>query len=263
MGVTARVPAALRLHSSGVMTRATLAVLVMLTVCDASPVSAVCVTDGQGPCYRFWKTEAVFVAKVVQKEPLTPAPASSEFVALGGNYRLNVVVVEGFRGVKTGTQLILFAPDGVCGGVGANDGEELFVYASHNKSGELWAHGCGESKPVENAQADLAYARSVTNHGPSALIYGDVFERLDKYGDYRDFTAMQGIRIRVSNARFQGEATTDREGNYSIDVPDGGAYLVEVGVPRGYAVWWDEAKVSVDVPDRRGCFAQRFQLKPR
>ena len=43
----------------------------------------------------------------------------------------------------------------VCGGVGAATGGELFIYASRNANGELWAHGCGESKPLEEAEAAI------------------------------------------------------------------------------------------------------------
>ena len=246
-----------------------IAILVTLTglVYSGANASASCMTDGQGPCNRFWKAEAVFVAKVLDKIPIREwAPSGallpSEIMFGNSNARLQVRVAEAFRGVEAGAVLTLFAPDDVCGSVDARDGGESFVYASRNMAGELWAAGCGVSGPLENADADLEYARSVTSRGPEGFVFGDVFRRTDTYGDSRDFSAMAGIRVIVSGGGFHAEVVTDDEGNYSITVPDIGPYKVEVIRPTGFVAWWDRSDETVTLPDRRGCYRVPFQLKP-
>jgi hypothetical protein len=230
----------------------------------ARPASALCGTDGQGPCYRYWESEAVFVAKVLDMvtiqppDRLEPPPG---MVWIGGNYRLQVRIAEAFRGVSAGTVMTLFAPGGVCGGVDAANGGELFIYATRNKAGELWAQGCGMSRPLELASADLAYARSVTSQGPSGVVFGDVFQRTDSYG--RDFSPMSGVRVRVSSGTFYAEVATDDEGNYSIIVPHAGPFIVEVLKTKGFAAWRDRSQEAVTLPDARGCFRVNFQLKPQ
>jgi hypothetical protein len=241
-----------------------IAAAILLSV--ARPSQALCVTDGQGPCYRFWKVEAVFVAKILDKVPLPEPggePAPPDTIRVGENYRLQVQVVEAFRGVTAGAMMTLFAPDGVCGGVNAENGGELFIYAGRNKSGELWAQGCGVSKRLEEAEDDLAYARSVTGHGPSALVYGDVYHREDRDGD-SDFAAMAGVRVRVSGEYFTAEAETDAEGNYAITLPGTGLYSIEVIPPEGFVDRFRNAGVArFEIADPRSCFSVPFQLQSR
>jgi hypothetical protein len=221
---------------------------------SASNASAVCVTDGQGPCFRFWKVDAVFVAKLTAKERHQPGDPFAE------NYRLQVIVVEAFRGVAQGARLTLFASDGVCGGVNAEDGGELFVYGSRNENGELWAQGCGESKPLEDAEADLAYARSVNEGGPAALVYGDVHQVEDVFGDARDFSVMGGVLVRVIGKNFVAEALTDADGNYAITLPGSGSYKIEALPPDGFAYRIGGAE-TFEIGDRRSCYRAPFQLK--
>ena len=231
---------------------------------NASSAFASCGTDGQGPCYRFWKVDAVFVAKVLDKVPLraaTDPEPSPGTVVIVENYRLQVRVAVAFRGVKAGDVMTLFAPDGVCGGVNAEDGGELFIYASRNKNGELWAQGCGVSKPLEEADADLAYARSVSVIGPSPLIYGDVFQHEDRTGGPEDFSAMGGVQVRVHSRDFEAETFTDRDGNYSITLPGSGSYTIEVIPPRGFADRLGNGAVRFEIGDRRSCFNVPFQLR--
>jgi hypothetical protein len=221
---------------------------------NASTASAVCVTDGQGPCYRFWKVDAVFVAKVIAKERHRSGDP------FGGNYQLQVIVAEAFRGVAIGERVTLFAPDGVCGGVNAADGGELFIYASRNKDDELWAQGCGDSGPLEDADADLAYARSVNEHGPAALVYGDVYQIDDRYDDERQFTPMSGVLLRVVGKNFAAEAFSDEEGNYAIILPGSGAYTIEALPPDGFAERF-AGVTRFDIADRRSCYRAPFQLQ--
>jgi hypothetical protein len=173
---------------------------------------------------------------------------------------LQGIVAEAFRGVVLGEQLTLFAPDGECGGVNAADGGELFLYASRNKDGELWAQGCGASGPLENADADLAYARSVNEHGPAALLFGDVYQIDDRHDDERQFTPMFGVLVRVVGTNFAAEAFTDEEGNYSITLPGSGAYTVEALPPDGFAERVGGV-TRFDIADPRSCYRSPFQLQ--
>lgn len=231
---------------------------------NASSAFAACGDDGQGPCYRFWKVDAVFVAKVLDTVPLReetdPEPAPGTFTSVA-NYRLQVRVAEAFRGVTAGDVMTLFAPDGVCGGVHAEDGGELFVYASRNTKGELWAQGCGVSKPLEEADADLAYARSVSEIGPSPLIYGDVFQFEDRTGGPEGFSAMGGVLVRVYGRDFEAETLTDQDGNYSMTLPGSGSFRIEVILPDGFADRLGNGTVRFEIEDRRSCYNVPFQLR--
>ena len=227
----------------------------------ARPSVASCITDGQGPCYRYWNVEAVFVAKVIEMTPFRIERLDPGVVYLGGDYRLRVIVVEAFRGVEGGATVTLFAPDGVCGGINAENGGELFVYALRNKSGELWAQGCGVSGPLERAAADLAYARSVHAQGPAAVFYGDVVQREDLTGGPADFSPMAGVRIRVRGVNFEAETETDDKGNYSLTLPGAGKYTAETMPPPGLANRFGDRPIAFELADRRACYRGDFQLQ--
>ena len=236
--------------------------LVVACVLLSGSAEASCVTDGQGPCYRYWKVDAVFVAKVLEKVslPIPGLEVPEGMIAVGGDARLRVLVVEAFRGVKAGATLTMSAPDDVCAGIDAEDGGELFIYASKNKKGDLWAQGCGVSHPLEDAEADLAYARSVTNGGPPALVYGDVHLREDTYGDSRDFSALTGVRVRVTGKNFVAETETDQEGNYAITLPGSGTYSIDVITEEGLVNWFPEDR-QFEIDDPRSCYRAMIQMR--
>jgi hypothetical protein len=244
---------------AGVAIRILIAAAVLLV--SARPSSASCVGYLQGPCNRFWNVETVFVAKVIDKVPL-PEPdleVQPEYEVIL-KYRLQVRVVEAFRGVKAGAVMTLFAFRDE-GGVDAEDGSELFIYASRNKTGELWARGC-LSRTLERADADLAYARSVSGHGPPALVYGDVTHaEEDDDGDFLGFAAMAGVRVRVAGKDFTVETQTDAEGNYAITLAAAGQYSIEVIPPEGFADESHDGPVRFEIADPRACHRAQFQLQ--
>jgi hypothetical protein len=225
-----------------------------MLLCVARGASASCLNDGQGPCHHFWTSDAVFVARVIELERL---PQS-----IPGNARARVRVVEAFRGIDANTTIELFLEAGDDGfGFRWDSPAELFIYASRNARGELWAApGCGPSKVLSSAQEDIAYARSLSaSGGPAGMVHGEVHERSDL--DTGRFAALEGVRVRVTGKGFRAEATTDAEGTYAITLPGAGEYRIAVVAPAGLVDRHD-SPVRFDIADRRACFSVLFQLRP-
>jgi hypothetical protein len=68
-----------------------------LLILSPRPAFATCVTDNQGPCYRYWHTDAVLLGEV--RDSVQLGEQTVEGFSLCRTYRLRVEVLEGFRGV--------------------------------------------------------------------------------------------------------------------------------------------------------------------
>lgn len=213
-------------------------------VLTARPAEAVCLDDGQGPCYRYWHSDLVLFGEVTDKVLLSKG-------LLGGNYRLRVTVLEGFRGVGPAeSSITIHARDGECG-VFTPVGKRMFVYADREDDGAFWASM--HSMPLESAEPDLAYARLASKNAASTMVYGAVVHRDDAVVE------VSGVTVRVRGEGFDARTTSDAEGNYSIRLPGAGRYEVDVMAPGGMANR-DPMRTRFELVNAQECFHVGFQL---
>jgi hypothetical protein len=204
---------------------------VSLLVVGSRPSLASCVVDDQGPCYRYWHTDAVLLGEVRDKV-LVSAQTGGSF-ALGHTYVLRVAVLEAFRGAgPVGSMVAIETSSGECG-FDVSVGARVFFYAHRRKDGTLGASSY--SRPFEVADDDLDYARSANAGTAVARVYGEVLHRDDPVVDAGSFTSLSNVTVRVRGAGFDATTTTDDEGHYSIRLPGVGRFQVTVVPPPGMA----------------------------
>jgi hypothetical protein len=217
---------------------------------NAKPAAGACVDSGQGPCYRYWGAEIVLLGEVKEKVLLTKE-------TLDNSYRLDVSVLEGFRGIGPEQAAITFhVRDGECG-LDVNVGDRVLFYASRGKDAKMWASS--DSTALALAEEGLAYARLASAGAAAARVYGDVVHRDIDPQDGESFTPMPGVTVRVRRPGFDASAVTDVNGDYSMQLPGAGTYDIEIIAPRGLANR-GPSRSSFRIEDAQGCFRLPFQL---
>ncbi len=235
--------------------RLALLVGVWLLTLSARSAFAMCVTDNQGSCYRYWHTDAVLLGEV--RDSVQVGEQTVEGFSLGRTYRLRVEVLEGFRGVgAAGAVVSIESSTGECG-FHVEDGERVFFYATRRKDATLGA--TMYSRRFEDAEDDLDYARSAAAGTAAARVYGDVLHRDDTVVDSSPFTPLANVTVRVRGVGFDAKVTTDDEGHYSILLPGAGRYEVTVDPPPGMAQAFP-SKSSIAIGKPQECMLANFQL---
>ncbi len=129
------------------------------------------------------------------------------------------------------------------------------MYASRSgEAGALVVSSCARTRPVEDAAADLAYARSVSDGtAPSGRITGQVLlGRRDLSGKTLSVAEpIPGVIVRISREGFTDTIATNEAGDFEVEGRGAGAYNVSVDVPDGY--YADVPSTVVDLRDARGC----------
>lgn len=235
--------------------RLALLALVWLLTLSGRPAFATCVTDNQGPCYRYWHTDAVLLGEV--RDSMQVGEQTVEGLSLGRTYRLRVEVLEGFRGVGAAGEIVsIESSTGECGfHVGV--GERVFFYATRRSDGTLGA--TMYSRRFEDAEDDLDYARSAATGTAAARVYGDVLHRDDTVDDSSPFKPLANVRVRVRGVGFDAKVTTDDEGHYSIRLPGAGRYEVTVDPPPGLAQTFPSTS-SITIGNPQECMLADFHL---
>lgn len=119
------------------LARVAATVSLLMVLVNVRAAEATCAVDNQGPCYRYWHTEMVFLGEVRERELIGRQLIDQQYV-LGYNFRLRLSVLERFRGVaQADTEVVVNAYDGECGFAPAV-GARVFVYANRGKEGAFW-----------------------------------------------------------------------------------------------------------------------------
>ena len=216
-------------------------VLLILAATVATAASAQTVA----PCEAYWNAAAVLVGRVESVK------------RKGADRVLSLVVVDPFRGVSSRRfDAVLIVPrSGSC--LSFTPASEYVIYAERRVPDGAWVvNACGRTRPMDDAGADVEYARAVRQGtAASGYVTGHVSV------GFRTITSRLVGRVRsapiVTVTLTKGDiavATTQTSGDagwYRIDTPAAGAYRVSVTVPDGFYV--DDAAHDVMHPDPRAC----------
>ena len=204
------------------------------------------------PCSAYWTDAAVFVGRV---ESVTREP---------GARRVRLSVIESFRGVSASTVDVLTAPAGQRCSLPFKAGREYLVYASRSAAtGSLTATACSRTRGVEDAGADLAYARALKD-GTAApgRVTGQVLAgRRDLNGRSIGAAApMANVTVRLAKDASADRTTTNPAGDFLFEGRGAGSYTVNVDVPDGY--YSENPSWTVELRDGRGCVDVSAMLYP-
>jgi len=193
----------------------------------------------------YWSAAAVFVGRVeaVKRE--------------GTNRTLSFAVVESFRGVSSSTldAALVMPRQEYCQSFGR--GSEYLIYAERRPDGMLQVNACGRTRRIEDAGADLEYARAVRQGtaSPGYITGGVIVGHRTLSG--KAIAAIGSAPMLTVNLQKDGAvvATTKTSGGgfgwYRIDSPGAGTYRVSFGVPDGF--YADEPSREITLRDGRAC----------
>jgi Carboxypeptidase regulatory-like domain len=198
----------------------------------------------QAPCAAYWEAEVVFVGRV-------------EAIKRSGTVRMvSFAVLEGLRGVASSTVDVSTGPPGQSCNLPFAVGHEYFVYADRQESagGPREGVSCSGTRRVEDAGADLAYARELkqgTAHAGS--ISGQVLITPRDLGGRTTGPGLPaaGITVTITGGGATDSVVTDAAGAFRVESRGPGSYRVSADVPDRF---YSDAPVRLVVlPDLRAC----------
>lgn len=187
--------------------------------------------EGFRPCQAFWGADVVFTGRVSEiTRPLPVDPSNPDIVSDNGRL-VRFEINDTFRGVAAGGRVELVLPGSSCD-YGFEAGQSYFVYAGRNpQNGRISTSNCGRTRPLAEAEDDLAYARDLRagKRGPS--VFGVVLRHVR--ASAKDYARTEGIKVRIKKDDRTYEAVTNDQGRFEFfDLPDGD-YRVWADIPNG------------------------------
>ena len=222
------------------LSRAVAGAAVCVWVCLAIPSRAS--AQAASPCDAYWNASAAFVGRV-------------ETIRRVGTTRLvSFTVLDGFRGVTASTLEVVTEPAGQQCSLPFRVGHEYIVYAARSEGGALTTSRCLRTREVEDAGADLAYARDVSQ-GSAGV--GQITGRVMVVP--RDLTGkaagppvpLPNIPVTVARDGVTESIETDLAGDFRVDSRGPGTYRVSVTVPERF--YSDAPSSVVTLGDQRSC----------
>jgi hypothetical protein len=214
--------------------------VLLLTSSPAAQGTCEC-ARAEAPCSAYWTGNVVFVGRVesVRRD--------------AGGRRVTFSVLERFRGVSSNRVDVLTGASSDRCSLTFKAGREYVVYASRDARG-VATGACSRTREIEDAAADLAYARSL-NDGTAApgRVSGQVLlGSRDLAGrTLSSSKPLEGLTVRVTKNDATTTAGTNLAGDFSIDALGAGRYQVRVDVPDGY--YAENATSIAELPDPRAC----------
>lgn len=203
----------------------------------AGAARCTCISPKRPPCEVWWQTSAIFVGRVTRMRTVTDETEDgqerqSQIVTLRVQERWQGV--EGERDVEVRTG----AGGGDCGFDFRRDGVYL-VYANASVlSGRLETGICSRTSPVEEAEVDLAYLRSLDDAEETISLYGMVYRERQTvpFGEEPDGPLDPGgplpdVRVQLRGDEMSVSTRSDSEGWYEIEGLPEGTYDIHLEGP--------------------------------
>ena len=218
----------------------------LVALVTVAPADA-CSCAGPGaPCEAAWRADVVFVGHVVSIDRST----TSRHPVLGGR-RVELAVVEAFRGLQLSQVSLLTGSGGADCGYPFKMGESYVVYAHRSPDGQLSASICSRTRPVSDATEDLTYLRSLAaiRPGTPARLSGRVelweYPRPPK----SQLKPVAGVTVTATGESRTFSAKTNDRGEFDLKGLPLGKYELKANAPDGY----DSIAHTVEINDPRGC----------
>ena len=180
--------------------------------------ACVCGEYGTPACAAYWRADAVFTGVVTDIKKPSGAEQTSLPIAL-----LHFRVEDRFRNV-TASELVVETLHGTSCDMKFEKGERWLVYAHRNEAtGRFTIQPCTRTRTITGMDEDLSYIRGLSQRPPEQSVHGRLA--------YFKHNPLPDIKVTVSGGGRSFETKTDAEGNFSVPLPQGGAYTVRAVVP--------------------------------
>lgn len=205
------------------------ATLLILLAGSPSPASACTCAGRVSACEQLGRSSTIFIGKVVSSDPGQFAIASNT-QAIGRHVLFEVL--ETFRG--TGEQKIAVRTgvgNGDCG-YRFEEGKVYLVYG-YEAGAEVQTSICSGTGPVEQAESDIAFFRSLSSRGPEGRVSGYVStDRPGRLDVYDGKGALPGVVVWLESGDGKRKALTNGQGEYRFEGLFPGRYRVWAELPR-------------------------------
>lgn len=188
------------------------AVAILFLPCVGLDVYGCQCREREPPCAQFSSADAVFIGLVAKISSRDDNPRRKS---------IHFNVQRAFRG-ESGSAAEIVEYGTSCD-YGFTEGKTYLVYAYRNSDrNELYTHYCTRTTELSNANADIAYLKSLSEKGQPMEIIGVLAE-----GDKR----LQFISIVVRNSDREYRTLSDKQGWFRLIGPRSGNYRVRMFLP--------------------------------
>lgn len=146
-----------------------------------------------------------------------------------GEERVRVEVLEGFKGVVSGSVVELPSGNGAMCGYDFKVGETYLIFASRSENGALGTGLCDANKRLsEVSDAVLNDLQNLQRGFGRSEIVGTLFRPRDGGGQ---FSALPNIRVTASRGGKSFHAITNKQGRFRIGLDGPGDYAISADLP--------------------------------
>lgn len=171
--------------------------------------------------------DAVFVGRVVEIQAATDAPKF-------GTRRVQIAVVEAFRGVSPGQVVVRTYPaNGASCGYPFVEGQTYLVYGFEPEPGMLVATMCGRTRVASEVPEEISYLRTLARPaaGTTARVKGQVQTLAWPPPPKTADTAASRVRLTATGTSGTYSTTSSDKGEFTFDGLPLGRYDLRVDTP--------------------------------
>jgi hypothetical protein len=178
------------------------------------------------PCRALWQADTVFVGRAEKVELVHATPPEYS------HYRVTFTVARVLNGSPVSQILVKTSEGGGSCGYTFQEGGSYVVYG-HKQRGELWTGRCERTRPLIEADEDLAYASTIGTPGATGSISG----RLSRWDDYlgrsptKSLGGLANVPILVEGPGGPFRTVSGNDGRFELTGLREGSYRVSLQVP--------------------------------
>jgi 5-hydroxyisourate hydrolase-like protein (transthyretin family) len=203
----------------------------MLPALLAREASACSCAGGRAPCQEYWQADAVFVGEVVGESKFTVNEGSRQHT----QRLVRLAVEQPLRGIEAAEVEVATGWGGGDCGYQFRRGVRYVVYADRDeKGGRLYTGTCTRTRPLAEADEDLAYFRGLGASEPTGTVFGEARRRNYFWQEGEQvFKPVADAGLTVEGADVSRELKTDAEGRFRVAGLAPGKYRLTMKVPPG------------------------------
>ncbi|MCM3873646.1 MAG: carboxypeptidase regulatory-like domain-containing protein [Pyrinomonadaceae bacterium] len=239
--------------------------LLFAMLCTERAAACSCGSGGPEPCEAYGRASAVFVGTVVSIKQRKFDSVEVERKRADAGERLSPLVYtfavqNSFSGMFGGEVEVGSGRGGGDCGYEFIQGMQYVVYAYGDlPNNRLWTSTCTRTRPVAEADEDLAFLRSLPRRASGVTISGAVFMKYHSVeGAQPKEKRILRFPLVIDGEGVRRELRTDAEGRYQVTGLKAGSYVVKVTLPDELFTHRDERKVAIA---ERGCSDVSFYVE--